>query len=278
MMPQSAPQLESDSPRILPHNRTSASSWGAGGQAYDRISRQIADAIEHVVDRLDPQPGEKILDVGTGTGWNARRMAARGAFVTGIDIGGEVIAAARDLSPEGGIDFRVADAEALPFPDGHFDGVTSTFGVMFCSRPRQAAGELARVCKPSGRLALATWAPAGSVREMFEVIRRYGSPQSTEVPSPFAWGDTHRIVELLGDSFDLGFEEGISYYREIDGAAAFKAFAVGFGPVVDLLGRLDEETADSFRREFELFHERRRTGAGILVPREYVVTVGWRHV
>jgi len=281
MMPQSAVQQETETPEVLPHNRSSARAWGAGGRAYDRISRHIADAIEHAVDRLDPRPGERILDVATGTGWTARRIAARGALVTGVDIGEEVVATARELSPDGAIDFRVADAEALPFPDGHFDAVASTFGVMFCARPERAASELARVLKPTGRLALATWSPTGSVREMFELIRSYQRTAPTAgapAPSPFDWGDTNRQVELLGEAFDLGFEEGTSYYRERDGAAAFDTFADGFGPVVTLLDELDEETAENFRHEFELFHERHRTGVGVLVPRDYVVTVGQLHI
>ena len=143
-MPQTATLLETETPAILAHNQTSARVWGAGGRAYDRISRQIADAIEHAVDRLDPQPGERILDVATGTGWTARRVAARAAVVTGVDIGEEVIAAAHELSPDESIDFQVGDAEALPFPDGHFDAVISTFGVMFSTRPERAARELAR--------------------------------------------------------------------------------------------------------------------------------------
>ena len=84
---------------ILPHNQQSAAMWSAGGEKYDRISRQIADAIEHCVDRLDPQPHEKILDVATGTGWTARRVQSRGAVVTGVDLGEDVIRAARRLDP-----------------------------------------------------------------------------------------------------------------------------------------------------------------------------------
>lgn len=277
-MPHSAPQLETETPMILPHNRSSARAWGAGGRAYDRISRQIADALEHAVDRLDPRPGEKILDVATGTGWTARRTAARGALVTGVDIGEEVITTAQELGAGTTIDFQVADAEALPFPDGHFDAVISTFGVMFCGRPGRAASELARVCKPGGRLTLSTWAPTGRVRDLFDLIGRYSPPRPADTPSPFAWGDTNRLIELLGADFDLGFEEGVSYYREIDGAAAFHLFAAGFGPIVTLLDQLPEEAAESFRQEFELFHERHRTGVGVLLPREYLITVGRRHI
>ena len=83
---------------------------------------------------------------------------------------------------------------------------------------------------------------------------------------------------MLGDAFDLAFEEGTSFYRERNGAAAFDLFSRGFGPVVTLLDELEEEAADSFRREFELFHERHRTGIGVLVPRRYLVTAGRRHI
>jgi SAM-dependent methyltransferase len=245
-----------------------------------RILGQIADAIEHAVDRLDPQPGERILDVATGTGWGARRVAERGARVTAVDFGSEVIEAARELSNGHMIEFEVADAEELPYPDGFFDGVLSTFGVMFCARPERAARELARVCRPGGRLALTTWPPAGRVHEVFELItsyRRSGRQHGTPGASPFDWGRTGRLVELLGDDFDLGFEESVTYYRERDGGAAFRLFADGFGPIVTLLEELDDEATESFRREFELFHERHRTGVGVLVPREYLVTAGRRH-
>jgi SAM-dependent methyltransferase len=243
-MSSSATQQQIDRPQILSHNRLGARTWNAGGEAYDDISRQIADAIEHAVDRLEPRPGERILDVATGTGWAARRIAERGAQVTGIDFSESVVTTARELSPDGGMSFEVADAEQLPYPDGHFDAVLSTFGVMFCARPERAAKELARVCKPGGRLALATWSTSGSVREVFEMIAGYkraaSNPNGPQPRSPFDWGDTNRLIELLGEDFDLGFEEGTTYYRTRDGAAAFAAFASGFGPVVTLL---DESTS-----------------------------------
>jgi cyclopropane fatty-acyl-phospholipid synthase-like methyltransferase len=71
---------------VLQENEQAANVWNSGGRHYDRISRQIADAIEHCVDRLGPQAGDNVLDVATGTGWTARRIAARGAKVTGVDI------------------------------------------------------------------------------------------------------------------------------------------------------------------------------------------------
>jgi ubiquinone/menaquinone biosynthesis C-methylase UbiE len=112
---------------IRAHNEGAAAVWGSGGSAYDRVSETIADALDHVVARLEPQPGEKCLDVATGTGWTARLLRKRGAEVTGVDIGEGVIQAAKKLAPD--IDFRIGDAEELEFADGSFDVVTSTFGV-----------------------------------------------------------------------------------------------------------------------------------------------------
>jgi ubiquinone/menaquinone biosynthesis C-methylase UbiE len=105
--------------------------------------------------------GEHILDVATGTG--CRNVARSGAMVTGVDIAPELLAAAADLSRHirPPIEFLLGDAEKLPFDDSAFDGVISTFGVMFAIDQAAAAAELGRVCRSGGRLVLATWAPKG---------------------------------------------------------------------------------------------------------------------
>jgi ubiquinone/menaquinone biosynthesis C-methylase UbiE len=138
---------------IQPHNIKTAATWNAGGQHYDKISQTIADSIEHCVIRLAPRPGERVLDVATGTGWTARRVAARGAMVIGVDLGADLIEAARAAAADArfNIDFRVGDAEKLPFEDQSFDAVISTCGVMFVRDPDAAAAELARVCRRNDR-------------------------------------------------------------------------------------------------------------------------------
>ena len=98
---------------ILGRNAKASRTWSAGGAGYERISRQIADAIAHTIDRLAPRAGARILDVATGTGLAARLTQARGAAVTGIDFGPDVIAAARKLDGSGAIDFRLGDAEFI---------------------------------------------------------------------------------------------------------------------------------------------------------------------
>lgn len=160
---------------ILPHHEGAARMWGRGGRAYDDVSFAISDALAHAAQRLHAGPGEEILDVATGTGWSARNVARSGARVTAVDISPELLAAAAELSSHvrPAIAFQQADAERLPFPDRRFDGIISTFGVMFAANQKQAAAELARVCRPGGRVSIATWAPDGSVAEFFSVVGRH---------------------------------------------------------------------------------------------------------
>jgi SAM-dependent methyltransferase len=265
--------------RIRPHNERPAAVWSAGGSEYDQISRGIADSIEHAVMRLDPRPGERILDLATGTGWTSRVVAGRGATVTGVDIAGGVLAAAREKARAEGlpIEYQIGDAEDLPFDDGAFDAVISTCGIMFATRPEAAAAELARVCRKGGRIALTTWLSDSTVFEMFTVMRRYmPAPPTPAPPSPFEWGRMARIRELLGDRFELGFEPGVSYYREPSGEAAWDTFSRGYGPTRVLANSLDPTRRDALRADFIAFHNRFPTDVGICVPREYWLTVGTR--
>lgn len=265
---------------IQPHNRKPASVWNSGGAGYEEISRGIADSIEHAVLRLSPQPGERILDLAAGTGWTSRRIARRGAKAVGVDFGEDLIRAAQERARAEGleIEYRVADAESLPFEDGAFDAVVSTCGIMFVGRPEAAASELARVTRKDGRIALTTWLPDSNVFAMFKVMQPYMAPPPDPAPpSPFAWGRPERVRELLGQNFELRFERGTSFYREPSGEAAWRTFSTGYGPTKALAGSLDEGRRADLRRDFIAFHEGFRTELGICVPREYLLTVGIRH-
>jgi SAM-dependent methyltransferase len=243
---------------IQPHNERAAAVWSSGGKHYDQISRGISDSIEHAVMRLNPRKGERILDLSTGTGWTSRLVARRGAVVTGVDIAADLLAAARAKAGEEGlkIDYQLGDAECLPFETGSFDAVISTCGVMFAAKQEAAAAELA---------------------QMFEVMKRYMPPPPTPAPrSPFEWGRTERISELLGHAFQLRFEKGISYYREPSAEAAWNTFSTGYGPTRTLANSLDAEKRAAFRDDFIAFHAAYPSELGICVRREYWLTYGVR--
>lgn len=264
---------------IEQHNERPAAVWGSGGRHYDTVSRGIADSIEHCVMRLNPRAGERVLDLATGTGWTSRRVAERGAVVTGVDIAEDLLAAARDNAKAANlpIDYQRGDAEKLPFDDGSFDAVISTCGVMFASRPQAAARELARVCRPGGRIALTTWLQDGNLFKMFQVMKRYmPPPPQPPPPSPFEWGNPDRIRELLGQPFELKFERGVSYYREPTAEAAWDTFSTGYGPTKSLAASLDPDRLAALRRDFIEFHAGFPTALGICVPREYWLTIGIR--
>ena len=263
---------------VLPHNAKPAATWNAGGKEYDEISATIADAIEHGILRLAPKRGERILDVATGTGWTARRLAAHGANVTGMDLGSDLIAAATAMARDAGytIDFKVGDAESLEFPDAAFDAVVSTFGVMFVSRPEAAAAELGRVVKKGGRLALVTWPSNSTVADIFKVMKPYMPPNPTPPPSPFEWGKPDRVRELLGKDFDLKFETGVTTLRRKSGAEVWDLFVTGYGPTKTLAGNLEPERREALKRDFIALHERYPTELGLAMPREYLVVIGQR--
>ena len=266
-------------PSIQPHNKKAAGVWNSGGGQYEEISRGIADSIEHCVMRLAPQPGERILDLATGTGWTSRVVARRGAKVVGVDLGPDLIAAASARAQEEKLDieYRVGHAESLPFTDGEFDAVVSTCGVMFATRPDAAAVELARICRRGGRIALTSWLSDSNLFKMFLVMKPYMAPPPIPAPpSPFEWGKIERIRELLGQDFDLKFEKGVSYYREPSGEDAWKTFSIGYGPTKALVASLDDARRAELKRDFVAFHDGFATELGICVPREYWVTVGIR--
>lgn len=262
---------------IQPHNGKAANTWSSGGANYDRISQFIAAAIGHCASRLDPRAGEQVLDVATGTGWAARVLANSGAKVTGVDIADGLIEEARAINAKNrfDIEFLVGDADALPFDDGSFDAIASTFGVMFSSRPEQAAAELARVCKKGGRIGLTTWFPDGNIFGIFKTMKPYQpAPPVPAPPSPFAWGTKERVRELLGSAFNLQFETGTVYLRVPNGLAAWELFVESYGPTKVLAASLDVERRASLKNDFIAFHEGFKSKLGVAMPCEYLVTVG----
>ena len=237
--------------------------WGRGGKDYDEVSFAISDALAHAAQRLNARAGERILDVATGTGWSARNVARRGAVVTGVDISPELLAAAGDRSQHirPPIEFRLADAERLPFDDGAFDGVISTFGVMFAINQEAAAAELGRVCRSGGRLIVATWVPEGALAEFFGVIAQH-SDATPPPSSPLAWGDPAHVEKLLGEDFDLRFEPGISDAYHGSAEEIWDWYTRGFGPLRQLAESLPPDRVERLKHDVDAYHRHYAVPAG----------------
>lgn len=263
--------------QIVDPSRAAAAAWDAGGIGYDQVSFAVSDALAHAAQRLAPRVGERVLDVATGTGWSARNAARMGAAVTAIDIAPTLLQAARALSGQcrPPIDYRVADAECLPFADGEFHKVISTFGVMFAADQVRAALELGRVCRKGGRLCLATWTPDGSVARFFAVLGAYRKAPPPPA-SPLLWGDPNHLDTLLGRDFSLVFEPGVSncYFEDVD--AAWDCLLNGFGPLHVLYESLDEAGRRALKADVDAYHGHYRVHAGLNIRREYLIAIGHR--
>jgi SAM-dependent methyltransferase len=174
--------------------------WGAGH--YETTAAQLAPAAAVVVRRASLRPGERVLDLGCGTG-NAALLAARGgAAVTGVDPAARLLEVARDRAAAEGaqIVFLPGDAASIPLEEASVDAIVSVFGVIFAPDPGDAAAEMCRVLGPSGRIVLSAWLPTGTIFEMNSVaadtIRRaVGAPAP---PPGFPWHDRDALAGLFG--------------------------------------------------------------------------------
>jgi len=250
--------------------------WGSG--PYERISEHLAIAHDHLLRAVGPQAGQRWLDVATGTGEIAVPAAKRGASVTAIDIAPNLIETARARARANGVDLalEVGDAERLPYPDAEFDVVVSAFGVMFTPDQHAAAAELARVTRPGGRLALLNWHPARGVAEFFKVMAPYMPPPPEGAGNPFAWGDPDRLSELLGDAFELRYEQGDCPQPGTSAEQVWELFTTAYGPTKTLAESLDPERRGALRRDWIAYFDQFRNGAGVSQPRPYLLALGTR--
>jgi SAM-dependent methyltransferase len=174
--------------------------WGVGH--YEDTAEQLMPAARVVVEYAAPTAGERVIDVGCGTGNAALLAAERGAGVTGVDPAARLLEVASQRAAARGLEaqFVRGEAEALPIDDGDADLVLSVFGVIFASDPREAVAEMARVTAPDGRIVLSAWNPSGAVHRAVSaasdaVRRALGAPSG---PSPFPWHETRALAELFG--------------------------------------------------------------------------------
>lgn len=170
--------------------------WGIGH--YEQTAAELEPVAEHVVSLAGLRPGERVVDLATGTG-NAALLAARmGAVVTGLDAAPRLIEVARERAAGEGVEasFVVGDIGVLPFADGAFDVALSVFGLIFAAGPDRAFAEMIRVLAADGRALLSVWVPAGPIDAMVGTFGRAIAAATGSAPSRFAWHDPEAVGEL----------------------------------------------------------------------------------
>ncbi|KJK15592.1 SAM-dependent methlyltransferase [Burkholderiaceae bacterium 16] len=249
--------------------------WSAGNYAVVGTTLQIVG--ENLCEALDLRSGARVLDVAAGNGNATLAAARRWCEVTSTDYVPALLEAGRVRAQAEGhtIKFQEADAENLPFPDASFDVVMSTFGVMFTPNQEQAASELARVCKPRGRIGLANWTPESFIGQVFKTIGKY-IPPAPGVKSPALWGTAAALDTLFGDTARAIHTATREFtFRYHSPAHFLEIFRTYYGPMNKAFGALDAERQAAFEQDLlALIGSRNRSGDGTLVlPSEYLEVV-----
>jgi ubiquinone/menaquinone biosynthesis C-methylase UbiE len=248
--------------------------WSSGDFAVIGTTLQLVGEL--LCEAVDIEAGWHVLDVAAGNGNASLAAARRNADVTATDYVPELLerAAARAAADGVPLTTRVADAEALPYADQTFDAVLSVFGVMFAPRQERAASELARVCRPGGRIGLANWTPTSFVAEMFETVARYVTPPP--VPSVFRWGCEPEVVELLGPDVRVHSASTRQFVFRYRSAEDFvDTFRMFYGPTNRAFAALEAQGRDALQRDLLTLTNswNRSTTGALAVPAEYLEIV-----
>ena len=254
--------------------------WSSGD--YNRIAALTVGVNETLVSTAEIRPGETVLDVATGTGHAALAAARTGARVTGIDYVPELLDVARGRAAAERLDvsFVEAPAEQLPFVEGSFDVVISAIGVMFAADHDRAAGELARVARAGGRIALAAWTRSGFVGGILGIVGKH-VPPPPGAQSPVRWGEEDVVAELLGERVaDVQSSLHVVTQRFTSAEAFADLFLTYYGPTRAASTRLDEEGRTALRAELVTLAEANDrghgTGAGVVLDWEYRIVTATR--
>jgi SAM-dependent methyltransferase len=209
--------------------------WASG--SYETIVNDFVSPLGPILVRAaGVKPSDRVLDVAAGTGSASIPAAEIGAQVVASDLTPELLEIGRRDAEARGIslDWRTADAEALPFGDEEFDKVLSCIGVMFAPHHQAAADELIRVCRPGGTIALLSWTPGGFIGQLFAAMKPYAPPPPPGAQPPPLWGNEDHVRELFGDRVtDLEVRRQTLEVTGLDVPEDFReAFKTHYGPTI----------------------------------------------
>ena len=249
--------------------------WASGDYAVIGTTLQIVG--ETLSEAADIRAVDTVLDVAAGNGNATLAAARRFATVVSTDYVPELLERGRRRAEaEGlrGVTFEVADAERLPYPDASFDVVLSTFGVMFAPDHRRAAAEMLRVCKPGGRIALASWTPAGFIGQLLRTVGAHVAP-IPGVVSPVMWGTEKHLADLFAGASSIRHAARTFVFRYRSAEHFLEVFRAFYGPVHKAFLALGENGASALQDDLLALLRRldRGDGNGLVVPSEYLETV-----
>ena len=253
--------------------------WASGDYAVVGTTLQIVG--ESLAEAADIRAGEHVLDVAAGNGNATLAAARRFARVTSTDYVPALLDKGRERARAEGlaVQFQEADVEALPFADGSFDVVLSTFGAMFAPDQERTAHEMIRVLRPGGRLAMANWTPNSFIGRLFKVIGAHVPPPAGIKP-PALWGTEVRMAELFGPkAAQLRCESRYFNFRYLSAAHWLKVFREVYGPTHKVFAALDAPGAAALERDITTLLEAMNVaGPGsLVVPSEYLEIVVTRN-
>lgn len=249
--------------------------WASGDFAVIGTTLQIVG--ETLAEAIDVRAGERVLDVAAGNGNATLAAARRFAHVTSTDYVPALLdrGRARAQAEALAVDFKVADAEDLPYDDGSFDVVLSTFGAMFTPDHTRPAREMLRVVKGGGRIGLANWTPEGFIGQLFKVIGGYVPPPAG-LQSPALWGTEPHLVALFGaQADDIRCVRRHFNFRYRSAAHWIQVFRDYYGPTHRAFAALDPAKQAELERDITALLERCNVAgpSSLVVPSEYLEVV-----